>query len=131
MQAIQLLLRARAAQSSRIASGGNDTLLSEGNGGVLADNTSGLQRGLHRLQRRTGSLLPEMELRAGEVRRIGTQPVAGATKRIDIWEGEYLGKEKVAIKLIRGVSNNAETMKVSTKKKKNFSLSFYAVEWIT
>lgn len=57
---------------------------------------------LYNIQMRTETLLPNVDLKHGEVRRIGNHPVGGSPA-FDIWEGEYLGREKVAIKVIRGV----------------------------
>lgn len=62
----------------------------------------GIQRNLHHLQIKSGGLLPNLELRAGEVRRIGRNAVGGSAA-MDIWEGIYLDEEKVAIKVIRAV----------------------------
>ena len=63
---------------------------------------TGLQSNLYDVSQRTGQLLPNIDLKAGEVRRVGNNPVGGGPA-FDIWEGEYLGREKVAIKIIRGV----------------------------
>lgn len=53
-----------------------------------------------------------MSLDAGEVRRIGGHPVGGGSA-FDIWEGEYLGKEKCALKILRGVEVSDRTQIVS------------------
>ena len=48
---------------------------------------------------------------AGEARRTGTYPVAGSAA-FDIYEGLWLGREKVALKTIRGVQVSQDTRKV-------------------
>jgi hypothetical protein len=58
----------------------------------------GIQRNLHHLQKKSGKLLPHLELSRGEVRRIGKNAVGGSAS-MDIWEGLYLDEEKVAIKV--------------------------------
>ena len=47
-------------------------------------------------------LLPEIVLKNGEAHRLGGFPVGGIAA-FDIWEGEYLGEEKCAIKVVRGI----------------------------
>jgi len=49
----------------------------------------------------TSQLLPVYNLKSGEVRRTSDRPVSGSVN-FDVWEGEYLGKQKVAIKSLRG-----------------------------
>ena len=48
---------------------------------------------------------------AGEAQRTGQYPVAGSAA-FDIWEGLWLGREKVALKTIRGVQVSQDTRKV-------------------
>lgn len=62
----------------------------------------GLQQNLLTMQRTSGQLLPKVELRHGEVRRVSSNPVGGSAA-FDIWQGEYLGQEKCAIKVVRGI----------------------------
>ncbi|TDL26204.1 kinase-like protein [Rickenella mellea] len=69
-----------------------------------------LQSNLYGVQRQTGQLLPHIDLRHGEVRRIGSHPVGGSPA-FDIWEGEYLGREKCAIKVIRGIEVGPDVMR--------------------
>ncbi|KAF8525377.1 kinase-like domain-containing protein [Gautieria morchelliformis] len=69
-----------------------------------------LQRGLYDMQKKSGELPPGTNLKAGEARRIGQYPVAG-NAAFDIWEGVWLGREKVALKTVRGVYVSPETQK--------------------
>lgn len=59
----------------------------------------------------THTLLPEIDLRHGEVRRLGSHPVGGNVS-FDIWEGEYLNREKCVIKVIRGMEITPSVTKV-------------------
>ena len=61
-----------------------------------------LARNLLGVQQRSGQLLPGIELKHGEIRRIGQHPVGGSAA-FDIWEGEYLNGAKCALKVVRGV----------------------------
>ncbi|KAG2013889.1 TKL/TKL-ccin protein kinase, variant 2 [Coprinopsis cinerea AmutBmut pab1-1] len=62
----------------------------------------GLSLNLYQLQKQSSELLPNRNLSSGEVKRIGEFPVAG-TATMDIYEGLYLGKEKVSMKAIRAM----------------------------
>ena len=53
-----------------------------------------LQKKILNIKAVTGELPPKTELRANEVRRIGQYPVAMGAQ-FDIWEGEFMGGEKV------------------------------------
>ena len=57
---------------------------------------------LYNIQTSTQTLLPNVDLKHGEVRRVGNHPVGGSPA-FGIWEGEYLGREKVAIKVPHNV----------------------------
>lgn len=63
---------------------------------------SNLAQELLTLQENSGQLLPIIELKHGEVRKVGSNPVSGSAT-FDIWEGEYLGSKKCAIKVLRFV----------------------------
>lgn len=68
-----------------------------------------LQRNLHYFQRESGDLLPDLELKRGEVRRMGKYAVGGSNA-MDVWEGIYLDDEKVSIKVMRAVHSNEKNM---------------------
>ena len=63
---------------------------------------TGFQKNLYTMQKSSGQLLPKVELKHGEVRRVSNNPVGGSAA-FDIWVGEYLGQEKCAIKVVRGI----------------------------
>jgi serine/threonine protein kinase len=71
---------------------------------------AGLQSNLYQVQMDTKTLLPEFNLNRGEVTRIGQFAVSGSAST-DIWEGLYLGREKVAIKVIRSVTSDPRSLK--------------------
>ena len=62
-----------------------------------------LARELYSVQLKHKLLLPGVELKAGEVKRVGTQPIGGSAE-FDIWEGLYLENEKCTLKVIRAAS---------------------------
>jgi hypothetical protein len=70
-----------------------------------------LQASLHNLLTSRGSMVPIAELASGEVSRVGSFPVAGSSS-FDIWEGLWLDKEKVALKVLRGVNMGPSTRRV-------------------
>ena len=71
----------------------------------------GLSSNLYQLQRKTGHLLPNFNLNSGEVKRTGSFPVRG-NATMDIYEGIYLGSEKVSMKAIRAMKTDERTVHV-------------------
>jgi hypothetical protein len=79
--------------------------------GHIPTTDRGLESNLYHMQHSSQSLLPNMNLKRGEVRRIGQYAVKG-TGSADIWEGYYLNEEKVAIKILRAVHCDPQTLRV-------------------
>ncbi|KIM68699.1 hypothetical protein SCLCIDRAFT_104667 [Scleroderma citrinum Foug A] len=77
-------------------------------------NNPGLEANLYHLQKSSNTMLVNMNLRRGEVRRVGQYPVSG-TNTMDIWEGIYLNEEKVAIKVIRAVHVSPKSLQRFTR----------------
>ncbi|GJJ07439.1 hypothetical protein Clacol_001641 [Clathrus columnatus] len=69
-----------------------------------------IQESLYSVHKRSGELPPEVNLAGGEARRVSRFPRAG-NATFDIWEGLWLGHEKVAMKTLRGVRVSPETRK--------------------
>ena len=55
---------------------------------------SELQSKLMNIKKATGELPPNTELKGNEIRRLGQYPVAMGAQ-FDIWEGQFMGQEKV------------------------------------
>lgn len=70
-----------------------------------------MESNLYHVQHSSHSLLPNMHLKRGEVKRIGQYAVKG-TGSADIWEGYYLNEEKVSIKVLRAVNCDPQTRMV-------------------
>jgi hypothetical protein len=71
-----------------------------------------LAQELYNVQKKNNMLLPHFELKAGEVKRIGTQPIDGSSQ-FDIWEGLYLENEKVTLRVIRAAQFKEKEREVS------------------
>lgn len=71
----------------------------------------GLSENLYQYQSHFQQLLPDFHLRSGEVKLIGSTPVRG-TPSMDIYEGLYLGREKVAIKAMRSIKFDEQSKRV-------------------
>jgi hypothetical protein len=70
----------------------------------------GLETNLNSIQNQTGSLLPDPNLKHGEVRKMNLVTPGSV---YDIYEGLYLGQQKVWIKQLRSVNAGPKTLDVS------------------
>ncbi|KAG2348679.1 kinase-like protein [Suillus weaverae] len=86
------------------------TLMQKNLPGQVPTTDRGMESNLYHIQHSSQSLLPNMHLRRGEVKRIGQYAVKG-TGSADIWEGYYLNEEKVAIKILRAVHCEPQTLR--------------------
>lgn len=71
----------------------------------------GLSTNLYQFQAQFKELPPNSFLNSGEVKKIGSVPARGS-HAMDIYEGLYLGQEKVAIKVIRSVDFSDRSKRV-------------------
>ncbi|KAG2118945.1 kinase-like domain-containing protein [Suillus discolor] len=78
--------------------------------GQIPTTDRGLESNLYHIQHSSQLLLPNMNLKRNEVKRIGQYAVKG-TGSADIWEGLYLNEEKVAIKILRAVHCEPQTLR--------------------
>ncbi|KDQ57135.1 hypothetical protein JAAARDRAFT_78967 [Jaapia argillacea MUCL 33604] len=74
------------------------------------DNHAGLSANLLAVQRKAGTLLPDQDFTRGEVIRLGDRAVWGKAN-MDVWEGLFLGQEKVALKAIRLPNLNEKALR--------------------
>ncbi|KAJ8077726.1 hypothetical protein PM082_002159 [Marasmius tenuissimus] len=74
------------------------------------DQVVGLSQNLYQLQTTTKTLLPDPNLVSGEISGIEPRAVAG-TVTVDIYRGRYLHRETVAIKVVRAVEGDGNTMR--------------------
>lgn len=79
-------------------------------GHISATAEHGLESNLYNLLRSSRTLLPDMHLKRGEVRRTSDYAVYRTTW-IGIWEGCYLNEEKVVIQVLRAVYATPKTLK--------------------
>ncbi len=71
---------------------------------------NGLSSNLWQLQQESGQLLPSFHLQSGEVL---VSTVSGQRYGcMDIYEGLYLQREKVAIKVVRSINANDKSLRV-------------------
>ncbi|KAF5322677.1 hypothetical protein D9619_001133 [Psilocybe cf. subviscida] len=80
---------------------------------------SGLSANLYTLQSEFHELLPDFHLQSGEVQRVGEYPVRG-TATMDVYEGLYLGKEKVAVKVLRSLKFDETSKRRFTREAKHW-----------
>ncbi|KAK1216149.1 hypothetical protein PQX77_021228 [Marasmius sp. AFHP31] len=73
------------------------------------DQVTGLSRNLYQLQVTTKVLLPEANLVSGEITGVETRAVAGTTT-VDVYRGQYLQGQTVAIKVVRAVDGDDKTL---------------------
>ncbi|PPQ79567.1 hypothetical protein CVT25_003449 [Psilocybe cyanescens] len=70
-----------------------------------AEVHKGLSTNLYRYQSQCKELLPDLHLQSGEVKKIGKNPVRKSSSgMLDIYEGLYLGSERVDIKVIHSMN---------------------------
>ncbi|KAG0705465.1 kinase-like domain-containing protein [Suillus ampliporus] len=86
------------------------TMMQKNLPGQVPTTDRGMESNLYHIQHSSHSLLPNMNLKRGEVKRIGQYAVKG-TGSADIWEGYYLNEEKVAIKILRAVHCDPQTLR--------------------
>ncbi|KAK7042194.1 TKL/TKL-ccin protein kinase [Favolaschia claudopus] len=79
---------------------------------MLKDNPvhSGLSSNLYDLLSKSRELLPDFRLGSGEVVRIAVFP-KGGTSYYDVYEGLYLGREKVSIKVLRSLNADERSLR--------------------
>jgi hypothetical protein len=66
------------------------------------------------MQQASGQLPPIAFLEGHECKLVGTSPVAGSTV-YDIYEGLWLGEEKVAVKVLRSSKASGDNVRVSLR----------------
>jgi hypothetical protein len=71
----------------------------------------GLSANLYQFQSQFQELLPDFYLQSGEVKKVGDVAVRG-TASMDIYEGLYLGRERVDIKAIRTMKFDEQSKRV-------------------
>ncbi|KAF9550324.1 kinase-like protein [Agrocybe pediades] len=90
------------------------------NKGTAEKVHDGISANLYQFQSEFHELLPDLHLRAGEVKKVNPSPVGG-TATTDIYEGLYLGREKVAVKAIRSVKFDDQSKRRFTREAKIWS----------
>jgi len=79
-----------------------------------------LQANLLTVQQESKELPPGFEIAVGLFTKRSTNKAIAGSKMYDIYEGLYLGKEKCAIKVIRGVNTSAATRERFTREANNW-----------
>lgn len=78
-----------------------------------AEVHKGLSTNLYRYQSQCKELLPDLHLQSGEVKKIGKNPVRKSSSgMLDIYEGLYLGSERVDIKVIHSMNFDERNIRV-------------------
>ncbi|KAF8636240.1 hypothetical protein AX17_003725 [Amanita inopinata Kibby_2008] len=78
---------------------------------ATAEERSGMASNLFDLLELSDILPPECQLDAGEVERTSKLPVPGTRHDVDIYEGRYLKRQKVMIKVIRSIKTDDKSVR--------------------
>lgn len=104
---------------------------------VDSPSHANISRGLLGMQQASGELPPIAFLEGHECKLVGTAPIAGSTV-YDVYEGLWLGEEKVAVKVLRSSKASENNVKrfhrqvnIWHRMKSKYILRFYGVASFT